>query len=93
MNVNLHRRVALVKPWLELSVVWCERSKRSKMPASTASSNHNHVGVAAVLGNVVLDPADGCLHVNNVVGPHRTRAVKLRQATGRSNKPNKLTST
>ncbi len=76
---NLHTGVSVLKPRLEITKVRRECSKSSQVSACTASSNNDHTGVTAIGSNVILDPADCSLDINNVIGPDGPTAIKLGQ--------------
>jgi len=47
------------------------------MAAGRTTGNGNEVRVAAVVGDVRLDPREGALDVNDVIGPRVARAVPV----------------
>ena len=66
-----HRRVDVLEAGLELRVVRGEPHHRGEVAAGRAAGDDDVVGVAAVLGDVLADPRERALAVDEVVGPRR----------------------
>jgi hypothetical protein len=54
---------------LVLRVVVRERGQRAQMTACRATGDRNEIGVTAVVGDVLLDPGQRTLDIDDVVGP------------------------
>ena len=70
---GLHRRVDVLETGLELGLVRRERGERGEVTARRSAGQRHERRVAAVLGDVLLDPGDGPLHVDDVGRPLRLR--------------------
>ena len=69
-----HRGVGVLEAGLVLRVVGCQRGQRAQMPARRTAGDRDEVGVAAVFGDVLLDPGQRTLDVDDVVRPGVPRA-------------------
>jgi hypothetical protein len=80
-TVDRHRRddrcVGVLETGLILRVVGCQRGQRGQVPTRRTAGDRDEVGVAAVFGDVLLDPGQRALDVDDVVGPgvHRAHPV------------------
>ena len=63
------RCVGVLETGLVLRVIGRQRGQRGQMPACRAAGDRHEVGVAAVFGDVFLDPGQRALDVDDVVGP------------------------
>ena len=70
---RLHAGVGVLEARLVLRVAGRERRQRGQVAAGGAAGDREVVGVAAVVGDVVLDPGDGALDVDDVRGPRVAR--------------------
>ena len=64
-----HRGVGVLETRLPLRVVGRQRGQRAQMTARRATGDRNEIGVTAVVGDVLLDPGQRTLDVDDVVGP------------------------
>ena len=73
-HAGLDRGVGVLEPGLVRRVAGAEREQRAQVPAGRAPADRDERGVAAVLGDVLLDPRHRPLGVDDVVGPGRLGA-------------------
>ena len=74
---RLHPGVGVFESRLELRIIRRQRRQRRQVAAGRPAGDGDEVGVAAVLGDVRLDPREGALDVDDVVGPGVARAVPV----------------
>src|SRR6201996_6869554 len=74
---RLYPCVGVFESGLKLRVVGGERGQRRQVPTGRTAGDGDELGVAAVLGDVRLDPGEGALDVDDVVGPGVARAVPV----------------
>ena len=66
---RLHGGVGVLEARLELRVAGGQRRQRGEVAPGGPAGDHEVVGVTAVVGDVVPDPGDGALDVDDVRGP------------------------
>ena len=67
---RLYLGVGIFESWLgTVDRFRRQRRQRRQMAAGRTTGNGDEVGVAAVLGDVRLDPREGALYVDDVIGP------------------------
>src|SRR5215212_4568222 len=64
-----HRGVGVLKSRLVLGVIGRKGRQRAEMSTGGAASDGNEIGVTAEFGDVLLDPRQRALDVDDVVGP------------------------
>ena len=64
-----HRGVGVLEPGLVLRIVGGQCGQSAKVAARRAAGDRDEVGVAAVFGDVLLDPGQRALDVDDVVRP------------------------
>jgi hypothetical protein len=77
-----HRGVGFFEARLELRVVGGQRRQRGQVPTGGAAGDRDELGVAAIARDVLLDPGQGPLDVDDVIGPgvHRGNPIADRHA-------------
>ena len=70
-DAGLDGRVGVLEAGLEGGVAGREGQERAEVAAGRAATDRDEPGVAPVLGDVLLDPGQGPLAVDDVVGPRR----------------------
>src|SRR5439155_15490402 len=68
-NGRYHRGVGFLEARLPLWVVWGQRGQRAQVSARRAAGDRDELRVTAVVGDVLLDPGQRALDVDDVVGP------------------------
>ena len=77
-NGGHHRRVGVLEAGLPLWIVRRQGRQRGEVTARRTAGDRHEVRVAAVLGDVLLDPRQRPLHVDDVRGPGVARAHPVR---------------
>ena len=73
-DARLDRGVGALEPGLVRRVARAQREQRGQVPAGRAPADRDEGRVAAVVGDVLLDPRHRTLGVDDVVGPRRLGA-------------------
>jgi hypothetical protein len=73
----LNGRVSVFETGLEGRIVRGERGHRREMPARRPAGDRDEVGIAAVVGDVVADPRERPLHVDEVRRKSAARALAV----------------